>query len=503
MCMKTLVLASMACAGRGLREQSTRQEINSSVLFDERQDSKVSDRMSSSSSFPGFGKSQSKGQLKEFGSLNAMAILLLTLTPAAAFNHCSGRSFFPAKRSIISGPHSMQFLSPRMPLPRVDVFPECRMCENGIVPAEQRIEPSLNNTWYAVGYSEQLQDDKLFATRLFGEPLVLYRDSEGNAVCVRDVCPHRAAPFSMGDVKDGVLRCFYHGWGFGENGKCVSVPTMPGTKRKPNLSKICAKACAVVEKDELLWVWRGNVLTADITKLPSPLPIERELAINTVLDYDVDWPYLVENSLEVSHLSELSMQESTLAVLLALKSGEAGVACKHIAPNIVRHSGDTGFMEEVHVVPIAPKRTRVLLRQRLAKGPLLSVLLQLPGTLPLLRYLVRQTNYRASQKAYSAMQTGLSEFIDDSAPSEKRTPTGNELIDKFWVWLREAAKLEGSPYFKRWGTPDMPLAYAATGWQADDAVVGDNGKIVGTYGLKKSYVRDHPLPEYEPMRKLT
>ena len=36
------------------------------------------------------------------------------------------------------------------------------------------------------------------------------------AVCVRDSCPHRSAPLSMGDMKDGTLRCFYHGWGFGE-----------------------------------------------------------------------------------------------------------------------------------------------------------------------------------------------------------------------------------------------------------------------------------------------
>ena len=34
----------------------------------------------------------------------------------------------------------------------------------------------------------------------------------------------------MGDMKDGTLRCFYHGWGFGTDGKCVSVPTMGAGK---------------------------------------------------------------------------------------------------------------------------------------------------------------------------------------------------------------------------------------------------------------------------------
>merc|ERR1712032_1648910 len=89
----------------------------------------------------------------------------------------------------------------------------------------QEPEAGFNNTWYAIAYSEQLGVDEVFSTRLWGEPLVLYRDSANEVVRVRDSCPHRSAPLSMGEVQDGVLRCFYHGWGFGSEGKCVSVPT--------------------------------------------------------------------------------------------------------------------------------------------------------------------------------------------------------------------------------------------------------------------------------------
>ena len=42
------------------------------------------------------------------------------------------------------------------------------------------------------------------------------------------------------------------------------------------------------------------------------------------------------------------------------------------APNIVRHCGVSGFSEEFHIVPIAPHRTRVLLRQHFPKGPILE-----------------------------------------------------------------------------------------------------------------------------------
>mmetsp|Transcript_10825 Transcript_10825/g.25643 ORF Transcript_10825/g.25643 Transcript_10825/m.25643 type:complete len:203 (+) Transcript_10825:1900-2508(+) len=62
-----------------------------------------------------------------------------------------------------------------------------------------------------------------FATRLWGEPLVIYRDSKDELVAMADVCPHRSAPLSMGYVENDELVCRYHGWRFGDDGKCVGA----------------------------------------------------------------------------------------------------------------------------------------------------------------------------------------------------------------------------------------------------------------------------------------
>ena len=79
---------------------------------------------------------------------------------------------------------------------------------------------AVNRTYYLVVPGSDDDFDELgytpYATRLFGEPMVIYRDISGNINAVADACPHRSAPLSMGDMKDGTLRCFYHGWGFGE-----------------------------------------------------------------------------------------------------------------------------------------------------------------------------------------------------------------------------------------------------------------------------------------------
>ena len=214
---------------------------------------------------------------------------------------------------------------------------------------------TFNNTWYAVGLSEQIAGDRLLGTRLWGEPMVVYRDAAGEATCVRDLCPHRSAPLSMGELEDGVLRCFYHGWAFGAKGECVDVPTVKDKKGGAFAQLACAQGYSVAERDGLLWVWRGETLAADAAKLPSPPAAEPTVAVDTVLDYEADWASVVEGLLDAP-------------------------GATFEAPNVVRREGTfssrlLGLSEELHVQPIAPGRARVLMRQRLPAGAPLAALL--------------------------------------------------------------------------------------------------------------------------------
>ena len=305
-------------------------------------------------------------------------------------------------------------------------------------------EPSFNSMWYAVGLSSALEVDVPFATRLWGEPIVLYRDAAGDAVCLKDVCPHRSAPLSMGTMEGGVLRCFYHGWAFGSDGECEDVPTFRSAKgcsssRKEQLSSFCADAFAVVERDGLLWVWRGNPLSADIRKLPAPLDYEdaATFTCDTILDFSCDWTHIAEHAIDSPHLYWCAAphQRRSKALFCPLdcvglgwpvgardvgwgrsgpltrpfshgrlhdgwippieafgftqgqpspkwtcKQGSSKVVA-HSSPNIIHRRGASGFSEEAHIVPIAPDRTRVLLRQRFPDVPILTKLLEVCAAL--------------------------------------------------------------------------------------------------------------------------
>ena len=179
-------------------------------------------------------------------------------------------------------------------------------------------EPSFENAWYAVAFPWQVDGyetpldavlkrkqnkkneastTKPFATRLWGEPVVVYRDANEQLVAMADACPHRSAPLSMGTVQNGELTCIYHGWTFGANGDCVDVPTLHtvdddgheiGDNHNKVLSRISKTNCgnhrAVVEHEGMVYIWRGNVLEADTSLLPTRRKGDMEtIPIDTVL----------------------------------------------------------------------------------------------------------------------------------------------------------------------------------------------------------------------------
>lgn len=316
-------------------------------------------------------------------------------------------------------------------------------------------KPSFENVWYAVAYPWQIDGydtpldaaigrrnketaSKPFATRLWGEPIIIYRDVKNELVAMADVCPHRSVPLSMGKLENGQVQCMYHGWTFGEKGACVDVPTLRTVDDDGNLvnnknrdkafldgvtKANCGNGRAVVEHEGIVYVWRGNVLEADLSLLQSRRKGDMEaVPIDTVLDYSVDYSYIVENNLDSPHLFYLHdgsvppiesigmLNENLKKLRLTAFTDDCGMGhlgklgngrpkklIRFDPPNIVRHGGVSGFEEEFHIIPIAPQRTRVLLRQYLPRGPILSTVTSFPFVVPLLTILVNNWNYHIGE----------------------------------------------------------------------------------------------------------
>ena len=121
----------------------------------------------------------------------------------------------------------------------------------------------LRNAWYVAAWDREVTR-QLLARTFLGEPLVLFRKENGEAVALEDRCCHRQLPLSMGRLEGDHLRCGYHGLKFDSSGKCVeipgqdSVPPQAAVRRYPTL-----------ERFNWVWVWMGEPEKADPAVIPN------------------------------------------------------------------------------------------------------------------------------------------------------------------------------------------------------------------------------------------
>lgn len=82
----------------------------------------------------------------------------------------------------------------------------------------------LRAFWQPVFVADQLMVGRAKPLRILGENFTLFRGADGAAQVLAPYCPHRRTQLSTGWVEGNALRCFYHGWKFGGDGRCVEAP---------------------------------------------------------------------------------------------------------------------------------------------------------------------------------------------------------------------------------------------------------------------------------------
>ena len=118
------------------------------------------------------------------------------------------------------------------------------------------------HAWYMAGWSTELAQG-LFARRLFGERIVVFRKADGSVAALEDRCPHRFAPLSKGTRNGDTLVCGYHGLAFDGSGACVHNPF---SERIPATAKV--RSWRAEERDGIVWLWGGEPAAADPATIP-------------------------------------------------------------------------------------------------------------------------------------------------------------------------------------------------------------------------------------------
>lgn len=113
----------------------------------------------------------------------------------------------------------------------------------------------VRNQWYVIDLTGNLRAGTMRRMMLLGEPILLGRGPGGQVFALRDICPHRGVPLSVGRLRvDGTIECPYHGWRFRQDGICGTIPSLvEGQSLDP--TKICVRRYQAVEQDGLIWIY--------------------------------------------------------------------------------------------------------------------------------------------------------------------------------------------------------------------------------------------------------
>ena len=156
----------------------------------------------------------------------------------------------------------------------------------------------IRNAWYVAGWDAEV-DRQPLARTICGIPVMLYRKLDRRVVAMRDACPHRLLPLSLGLREGDSIRCRYHGLKLGPDGVAEEMPL-----RSDRLNtRICAETFAVAEKHRFVWIWIGDKAQADEALIPDLWPCSTPGWTFDGGYYHVaaDYRLMIDNLMDLTH----------------------------------------------------------------------------------------------------------------------------------------------------------------------------------------------------------
>jgi choline monooxygenase len=163
-------------------------------------------------------------------------------------------------------------------------------------------------TWQLAGHADQVAGaGSYFTTTVGQEPVIVTRGLDGELRAFSNVCRHRAGPVASGCGTGRTLRCGYHGWTYGLDGRLLATPEFDGVE---NWSKddVSLPPFRVDVWNNLVFVkldQGGTSLAEEFAQLSGAL--SHDLTIGNPAGrkdwfIDCNWKVYVDNYLEGYHI---------------------------------------------------------------------------------------------------------------------------------------------------------------------------------------------------------
>ncbi|MGE0652490.1 MAG: Rieske 2Fe-2S domain-containing protein, partial [Alphaproteobacteria bacterium] len=156
----------------------------------------------------------------------------------------------------------------------------------------------LRNFWQPILLSEELVPERPLRIRVMDEWLTAYRGASGSAYVTEDRCPHRSTLLSLGWIEGDNLRCFYHGWMFGSDGRCVEQPAEGNNTLK---DRVRIKAYPVREYMGMVFAYLGEGEAPEFPLFPE-IDIEKDAVFFRRHEVPCNYFQRIENDLDELHI---------------------------------------------------------------------------------------------------------------------------------------------------------------------------------------------------------
>jgi phthalate 4,5-dioxygenase oxygenase subunit len=163
----------------------------------------------------------------------------------------------------------------------------------------------MRRHWTPVCLIEEVSepDGTPVKARVFGEDLVVFRDSDGKVGVMDEYCPHRRASLVLGRNEESGLRCLYHGWKMDVEGNVVEMASEPAASTLTQ--KVKHKAYPTKEWGGMVWTYMGASDTMPEFTPPAWAPTkETQVSIAKVL-IPCNWAQVLEGAIDSAHSSSL------------------------------------------------------------------------------------------------------------------------------------------------------------------------------------------------------
>lgn len=149
-------------------------------------------------------------------------------------------------------------------------------------------------SWYPIALPREVPPEVLVGVDFLGTRVIAYRDAERRPVVQGAYCPHLGADLSQGEIIKGRVRCPFHHWSFGADGRCAHIPT--GDKIPPGAT---LANYPTAEAWGLIWAFNGEAPLFPAPRMPDaeepdllfeshlygPRPIDPWLAVSNGVDF--------------------------------------------------------------------------------------------------------------------------------------------------------------------------------------------------------------------------